>query len=81
MIEKHALGIKIIEFTNMNPLFKGGAAVIVGILALLFALWVRRRFLEPDSVFYRIFLGISVFVILYGGYILVVRPQWWRLPY
>ena len=81
MVEKYAFWIKVIQFVNMNPVFKGGATIIVGSLALLFALWVRKRFNEPDTIFYKIFVGTCIFIILYGSYILVFRPNWWLLPY
>ena len=81
MLEKHALGIKIIQFTNMNPVFKGGATIIVGLTALLFAYWMKQRFNEPASIWYKVFVALAVFITLYGAFILVMRPEWWLLPY
>ena len=81
MIEEHSLGIKILQFTNMNPIFKGSAIVIVALSAILFALWMRKRFNEPATIFYKLFIGLCIFIMLYGSYILVFRPQWWKLPY
>lgn len=81
MIDKYSFWIKVIQFVNMNPLFKGGATVAVGIFALLFALWMRKRFNEPATIFYKIFIGLCIFIMLYGSYILVFRPNWWTLPY
>lgn len=81
MIEKYAFWIKIIQFTNMNPVFKGGAAIIAGLSALMFALWMRKRFDEPATIFYKIFVGLCIFIVLYGSFVLVFRPNWWALPY
>ena len=75
------IGTKIIQFTNMNPLFKGVSVTIVGILALLFALWMRRKWGEPLKGGFLVFIGLSIFIVLYGLFILVVRPNWWNLPY
>ena len=81
MVEKYAFWIKVLQYTNMNPVFKGGACIVVGAAALLFALFVKKRFNEPDSIFYRIFVGLCSFIVVYGMYILAVKPDWWGLPY
>jgi len=73
--------VKIIQFTNMNPVFKGCSVIIVGLLALLFAIWMRQRWKEPLKGGFIVFIGLSVFIILYGLYILIFRPNWWALPY
>ncbi|MFA4906227.1 MAG: hypothetical protein WC645_06955 [Candidatus Margulisiibacteriota bacterium] len=72
---------RIVQFTNFSPIFKGGGVVIVGLLALLFALYMKNRRHEPATLAYNLFLGLSIFVILYGLFILIVRPAWWVLPY
>ncbi|PIS28350.1 hypothetical protein COT42_08245 [Candidatus Saganbacteria bacterium CG08_land_8_20_14_0_20_45_16] len=74
-------GVKLIQFTNMNPLFKGGGVLIVGLLAFLFAWWMKKRWQEPVRSGFLVFVGLSVFITLYGLFILAVRPLWWRLPY
>ena len=81
MLEKHALGIRIIEFTNMSTVFKGGATIVVGLTALLFAYWMKIRFNEPASLWYKVFVALAVLIVFYGAYILGMRPEWWKLPY
>jgi len=74
-------GVKFIEFTNMNPFFKGGSVFLVGILAILFAWWMNKKWQEPLKGGFLVFVGLSVFITLYGLFILVFRPSWWGLPY
>jgi uncharacterized membrane protein HdeD (DUF308 family) len=74
-------GVKIIQFTNMNPVFKGSSVAIVGLLALLFAMWMRARWKEPLKGGFIVFIGLAVFIVFYGLYILIFQPQWWKLPY
>ena len=74
-------GIKLIQFTNMNPIFKGASITIVGLLALLFALWMMNRWKEPLRGGFLVFIGLCIFIILYGLFILIFQPQWWNLPY
>lgn len=74
-------GVKIIQFTNMNPIFKGASVTIVGLLALLFAVLMRDKWKEPLRGGFLIFIGLSIFITLYGLFILILRPQWWSLPY
>lgn len=66
---------------NTNPIFKGSSTTIVGLLALLFALWMRWRWKEPLKGGFLVFIGVSIFIVLYGLFILIFQPQWWRLPY
>lgn len=77
----YELGVKIIQFTNMSPVFKGTSLMIVGILALLFAWWMKRRWKEPVKGGFLIFIGLAVFIVLYGLFILIFQPHWWDLPY
>jgi len=72
---------KIIQFINMNPLFKGGVVTIAGLLALLFAYWMRKKWHEPFKGGFGVFVALSIFITLYGLFILIFRPQWWALPY
>jgi len=74
-------GVKFIQFINMNTVFKGGSVAIVGLVALLFALWMMRRWNEPLKGGFLVFIGVAVFVSLFGFYTLVFQPPWWRLPY
>ncbi len=74
-------GVKLIQFTNMNPIFKGTSVAIVGILALLFALWMKERWKEPIRGGFLVFIALAIFIVLYGLFILVFQPRWWDLPY
>ncbi len=73
--------VQFIEIINMNPIFKGAAVIIVGLLALFFAWWMRERWKEPLKGGFLVFVGLSIFIVLYGLYILVLQPNWWALPY
>ena len=72
---------RFVEFTNMNPTFKGGSTAVVGLIALLFALWMNKRWKEPLKGGFLIFIGVAVFIVLYGLFVLIFQPQWWKLPY
>jgi hypothetical protein len=77
----HEFGVRVIEFTNMSPLFKGISVTIVGILALLFVYLVNKRWKQPIKGGFKVFAFLSVFIFLYGLFILIFQPQWWSLPY
>lgn len=82
MVKSPIMPEKIVQFTNFSPIFKGGGVVIVGLVALLFALYMKNRRKEPrQGGAFNLFLGLSIFVILYGIFILIFRPAWWVLPY
>jgi len=74
-------GIDFIKFTNMSPIFKGGSTLTVGLIALLFAFWMHKRWKEPLEWRFLIFIGVAAFVTLFGLFVLVFQPQWWKLPY
>ena len=74
-------GIQFIEFTNTSPLFKGGATVLVGLLALVLFAWFVRKNNRQWEFGQKVFLALSVFIILYGLSILVLQPHWWDPPY
>jgi hypothetical membrane protein len=73
--------VRFVSFTNMDPTFKGGSVALVGLLALLFAFWMNRRWKEPLKGGFLVFIGSAVFFVLYGIFVLVFQPQWWKLPY
>jgi len=75
------LGVKFIQFINMNPLFKGTSVTLVGLLALFFALWMKERWQEELKGGFLVFIGLAVFIVLYGLYIVIFQPAWWSLPY
>ena len=74
-------GTRLIEFTNMDPIFKGGSTAVVGLLALLFASWMVKRWKEPRKGGFLVFIGVAVFITAYGLFVLIFQPQWWKLPY
>ena len=74
-------GVKIMQTMNMSPIFKGTAVTIIGFMALLFAWWMREKWHEPLKSGFIAFIALSVFIILYGLYVLVIQPNWWALPY
>jgi len=69
--------IRILEFTNTNPIFKGIGLIVLGLIALLFAYYMKKKWHEPKTLSFNIFIGLAVFIILYGAFILVFRPAWW----
>ena len=71
----------LIVFMNQNPIFKGLSVIIAGLVGLLFWLYMKDRWKEPESFGFKVFLYFTIFVILYGAWILIVRPGWWKLPY
>jgi len=75
------MSVNMAQFTDFSPFFKGPALIILGLLALLFAYYMKRKWKEPASFGYFIFIGLAAFIILFGLYILIFQPQWWKLPY
>ncbi|MFA4843440.1 MAG: hypothetical protein WC632_00630 [Candidatus Margulisiibacteriota bacterium] len=74
-------GVSLIQLTNYSPIFKGGAIVLVGLCALLFAYWLKARWKEPLEGRFLVFIGVACFVTLFGLFVLIFQPQWWKLPY
>jgi hypothetical protein len=73
--------VRFVAYTNMDPTFKGGSVAIVGLLALLFAFWMNRKWKEPLKGGFLVFIGVAAFAVLYGLFVLIFQPQWWKLPY
>lgn len=74
-------GIAIYILSNTSPVFKGIAVIIAGCIGLGFAYWMIKRWNEPPSWQFRIFIGLSAFIVLYGLFILIFQPQWWIPPW
>ena len=55
--------------------------MLLGLLALFVALYFRNRKKEPSTLAYHLYLGLAIFIILYGFFIFIFRPAWWVLPY
>ena len=75
------LGVKLIMFMNSSTLFKGASVALAGLVALGVWYYMKTKWKEPDSFGFKVFFYFSVFVILYGLFILLFRPGWWKLPY
>ena len=74
-------GVKLMQFLNFSHLFKGGSVIIVGLLALLFSWWMKEKWQEPVKGGFLFFVGLSIFITLYGLFILLFKPNWLALPY
>jgi hypothetical protein len=74
-------GLDIIVLMNTSPVFKGVSVTIIGSLALLYSFWLIKKWKEPLSWQFKIFIGLSLFITLYGLYILIFQPQWWIPPW
>jgi peptidoglycan/LPS O-acetylase OafA/YrhL len=75
------VGEKIVQFTNYSPFFKGSALIILGLLALLFAFWINKKRKEPFKGGFLVFVSLAAFIVLFGLYITIFQPAWWKLPY
>ncbi len=71
----------IAKITNFSPIFKGLGLLILACLALLFAYLMNKKFKEPKTAQYYLFVGLAIFIFLYGLIVLIFRPNWWALPY
>ena len=74
-------GINFLIFANTSPIFKGITVTISGLVVLGFAYWLYRRWKEPLTWQFKVFIGIAIFYTLYGLFILIFRPQWWIPPW
>jgi hypothetical protein len=68
-------------FSNTSPVFKGVSLMILGAISLLFCWWMVKKWKEPMSWQFKIYIGLSIFITVYGLYILVFQPQWWIPPW
>jgi len=74
-------GINFFIYTYSNPVFKGITVIIAGLLALGYCYWMIKRWKEPMTWQFRVFIGLSIFIVLYGLFILLFQPQWWIPPW
>jgi hypothetical protein len=74
-------GLSFFIYAYSSPVFKGITVIIAGLIALGFCYWMVKRWKEPMSWQFRIFIGLSIFVVLYGLFILIFQPQWWIPPW
>ena len=73
--------VNFVAFTSFSPIFKGFGTLLVGLLALGFAWWMKKRWQEPVHGALTVFIAISLFVTLFGLFVLIFQPNWWALPY
>jgi hypothetical protein len=78
-MEPKGLGLFIYEYSS--PVFKGITVIIAGLIGLAFSYWMIKRWKEPMSWQFKIFIGLSIFIVLYGLFILIFQPQWWIPPW
>jgi hypothetical protein len=78
-MEPKGLGLFIYGYSS--AVFKGITVIITGLLALGFCYWMVKRWKEPMTWQFRIFIGLSIFIVLYGLFILLFQPQWWIPPW
>ena len=74
-------GVQFIQVTNTSPIFKGLSVTITGLIALLFAFWMVKRWQQPLKGGFLAFISLAVFIVLYGLFILILQPHWWQPPY
>ncbi|MBU0630925.1 MAG: hypothetical protein KKC80_08460 [Candidatus Margulisbacteria bacterium] len=73
--------VSFVQFTGTSPVFKGVGVLIVGILALLFSWWMRKRWQEPLAGGFLVYMVVAGFIVAYGLFILIFQPHWWNPPY
>ena len=81
MVKFSRMWESIAQAACFSPIFKGLALIVVGAAALLFANYMNKHWKEPKNKGFSVFVGLAVFIILFGLYILLFRPAWWALPY
>jgi hypothetical protein len=74
-------GTAFMIFTNTSPIFKGVSVIIAGLITLAFSYWMIKRWKEPLSWQFKVFIGYAIFIVLYGAFILIFQPQWWIPPW
>jgi hypothetical membrane protein len=74
-------GLAFVMFMNISPVFKGIAVICTGLVGLAFSYWLAKRWKEPMSWQFMIFIGLSIFIILYGAFLLIFQPHWWNPPW
>ena len=73
--------IRFQEFLNTSPMFKGLAVMFLGAAALLFSYYLVKKWNEPRTISFYVFVGFAAFVVLYGLFILIFQPAWWIPPW
>ena len=74
-------GLNFFVYSYSSPVFKGITVIIAGLIALGFCYWMIKRWKEPLTWQFKIFIGLSIFIVLFGLFILIFQPQWWTPPW
>ncbi len=69
--------VSIIRFVSESPIFKGSALIILAAFVLLFSFSMYKNGKKLDAPFL-IFIFIGAFILIYGLFILAVRPELWK---
>lgn len=72
-------GVRAIRFISESPLFKGSALIVLALIAFLSAVLMAKSGRKKDLNFW-VFVAVASIILIYGTYILVMRPQWWQPP-
>lgn len=73
------MDIKLLTFMNQSPIFKGVSLTILGVLAILFGLWMKKKNKKMDFNLW-VYIIISVAILIYGIFVLIYRPVLWMPP-
>jgi len=73
--------VKIAQITGYSRTFKGLGLMVLGATALLFAYYMKKRWNEPKSFGFYLFIAVGAIILVYGLIVLALRPNWWALPY
>ena len=72
--------LRFVQQMSTDALYKGVGLILLGCVASSFALWVKRRG-DPPSLGWYLFLGIALFILGYGIFLVMVQPPWWHVPH
>ncbi|MCX5748769.1 MAG: hypothetical protein NTZ10_00780 [Candidatus Saganbacteria bacterium] len=72
-------GSKIIRYISESPVFKGSALIILSLIAFIATAVMVKNGRKRDINFW-VFAAAAAIILLYGAYILIAQPQWWKPP-
>lgn len=73
------MDIKLLTYMNQSPIFKGVSLTILGVLAILFGLWMKKKNKKMDLNLW-IFIIVSIVILIYGIFVLIFKPALWKPP-
>ena len=77
--ETGSLSLRILHWTMTSPIFKGLGFVGLGAVGLTFG-WRAHQKGEKMEFGFSLYLILAAFILLYGLFLLVLRPHWWTPP-